>query len=273
MKWGVRRYQSKDGKLTSAGKKRYSSTAVASTSQASRDHSRSDKSELAKLSMNVIADLMTLNPVGAALDIARLSQAGESYVKSKIYDKEREGCKVDMTTRFRLKEREMSIKQDAVRVNAAVHNFDSNTKNNCMLCTATYDLRRRGYEVKAKKASYGYLSEEFNAWYPNAKLNKITGLNEKGKPSVSDMITKTKTELVKQGNGARGNLMVTWRGMRGGHSVAYEIVNDKLMIVDAQIGKIYNNPDSLLRKCSNEIEYMRLDDTTFDRKTIREVAE
>lgn len=36
MKWGVRRYQNKDGTLTSAGKKRYSGNSVAKTSSAKK---------------------------------------------------------------------------------------------------------------------------------------------------------------------------------------------------------------------------------------------
>lgn len=36
MKWGVRRYQNKDGTLTSAGKKRYSGDSVAKTSSAKK---------------------------------------------------------------------------------------------------------------------------------------------------------------------------------------------------------------------------------------------
>ena len=264
-KWGVRRYQNKDGSLTSTGKKRYNKTA-------SRDHSKSNKTELAIMTMRIANDLSNPDSVNVVRDTTRLIKAGKSYVASKVYDKDREGCKIDSKTNFRLKKSEFSIEQDAARVNPLVHNFDANTKNNCMLCTATYDLRRRGYEVNAKKASYGYLPDDITAWYPKAKVNTITGVNPKGKPSVDDMIAKTKAELTGQGNGARGNLMIKWRGMRGGHSVAYEIKNDKLIIIDAQTGKIHTNPDRLLRRSRNEIRYARLDNVEFNTKTIGEVA-
>lgn len=276
-KWGVRRYQNKDGTLTAAGKARQSSKIRYGSSNqkttTDRDHSKSDKSPLAWFATSAALHIMQMNPVGLALDAAQLVQVGAGYVKDKKYTKEREGSSVDSKTGFNLKKREMTVQEDSARVNPLVHNFDNNTKNNCMLCTSTYDLRRRGYDVKAKKASTGYFTEELLAWYPKAKINKVTGLNEKGKPSTKEMTSKLKSELIKQGDGARGNLMIKWAGTRGGHSVAYEVTNGNLRIIDAQINKIYDNPDSFLRRCTNEVEYARLDNISFDLKTIKEVAE
>jgi hypothetical protein len=277
-KWGVRRFQNKDGSLTPAGKARLKNTIYGSdkskvTTTSNRDHSKSDKSPLVKLALNVALDVMYLNPVGAAMDVGRLVQAGKSYTNAAKYNKDRENCKTDKTTGFLLKNKEMSQKEDASRVNPLVHNFDNNTKNNCMLCTAAYDLRRRGYEVRAKKASYGYVDSEVKAWYPKAKLVTVKGVNEKGKPSTKSMMSSLKNDLIKQGDGARGNLMITWKNMKGGHSVAYEIQNGNIRIIDAQIGKIYNNPDSFLTRCAADVSYARLDNIKFDTKTINEVAE
>lgn len=269
MKWGVRRYQNKDGSLTPAGKKRYEGDTKFDTG---RDHSQSDKSPLALFLTYTAIDIMRMNPVGLVNDCAMLVRAGEAHVKTKIYDKERDGCSVDSKTGLLLKNRDMSMKQDIARVNPSVYNFDNNTKRNCMLCTSAYDLRRRGYEVRANKASFGYQSNDVLAWYPNAKVNKVTGINDNGRPSNKLAITNLKNELIKQGNGARGNLMVTWSGMRGGHSMAYEVQNGKVVIVDAQINKIYTNPDSILRRCTNEFEYARLDNVEINNKNIREVA-
>lgn len=281
-KWGVRRFQNKDGSLTAAGKKRrdknqaYGNTAATAVSKApanSRDHSKSDKSPAAWFVARVGINLAQGDIVGLAFDTGRAVQAGAAYVKSKIYDKDREGCEKDATTGLLKKNRTMTAEQDLARVNPMVHNFDNNTKNNCMLCTAAYDLRRRGFEVKARKASQGYVEDDVLAWYPDAKVNKVTGRNEKGKPSTKAMMTSVKNELIKQGEGARGNLMIRWANMSGGHSVAYEVTGGKLRIVDAQVNKIYNNPDMFLYRCHNEVSYARLDNIQPDPKTIREVAE
>ena len=277
MKWGVRRYQNKDGSLTATGKRRYSSGtrygAENSDKTSERDHSKSNKSPLAWFATSAALDILALNPIGLAQDSIRLIEAGSSYVKAKVYDKERGNEHIDKETGFFIKSKNMSQEEDSARVNPLVHNFDENTKSNCMLCTATYDLRRRGYDVRARKASYGYLTDELLHWYPEAKINKISGMNENGKPSRRDMMEKVKTELVKQGEGARGNLMIRWPNMSGGHSVAYEIQNGNLKIIDAQINKIYSNPESFLRRCSADVEYARLDNVEFDKQKIKEVAE
>lgn len=278
MKWGVRRSPAQLGHRTSSKKSRSgprygaSKKDTKSTSKNNRDHSKSDKSELISFVENVALDVVYLNPVGAVIDTGRLIQAGESAIKSKFYEKERKQCQRDKKTGFLLKNQERTQKEDAARVNPSVHNFDANTKNNCMLCTATYDLRRRGYEVQAKKASYGYLTKDVKAWYPKAKIRKISGENAKGKPSTKEMIPKLKNALLKQGEGARGNLMVTWKNMAGGHSVAYEVTDGNLRIIDAQVNKIYSNPDSFLKRCSPTVEYARLDNVGFSNKNIKEVA-
>lgn len=278
MKWGVRRYRNADGSLTAAGRARlkkttYGSTKTKAETKSDRDHSESDKSPLIKLAADIALDIIFLNPISATMDAARLVQAGKAHVQTSIYNKDRKDCKTDKSTGFLIKNRSHDRKQDANRVNPMFHNFDNNTKNNCMLCTSAYDLRRRGYEVRAKKASYGYLTQDVKAWYPKAKINTVSGVDQKGRPSNKAMISNLKNELVKQGNGARGNLMVTWKNMKGGHSVAYEILNGQLCIVDAQIGKLYNNVDSLLKRCEPTVEYARLDNVKFSTKNIKEVAE
>lgn len=268
MKWGVRRYQKKDGTLTAAGKAHRKSA----KETAKLDRNKSDKTELAFFTLKTAMDVSRMDAVSLSSDAYRLTQAGQSYVKTKLYAKEREGCKVDKKTGLLLKNKEMSREDDIARVNPAVHNFDKNTKNNCMLCTSTYDLRRRGYEVTARKALYGYEENDITSWYPKAKVNEITGLNEKGKPSKKAMIKQVKSELVKQGDGARGNLIVRWSRMKGGHSVAYEIVNGELVIMDTQVNKTYSKPEYFLKRCSPTVKYARLDNVPFDPKGIKEVA-
>lgn len=272
-KWGVRRFQNADGSLTPAGRKRYSASNKTDPSN-DRDHSKSNKSELAETLSMLGFGLITLNPLVVGVETARLAQAGAAKVKKGIYDKDRDKCVVDKETGLLLKSREMTQKEDAARVNPQFHNFDKNTKNNCMLCTSAYDLRRRGYEVEAKKASVGYFDNDIKAWYPKAKIEKIEDSEAKYKyrPMNEKMMKQVKNTLISQGDGARGNLMITWANTFSGHSVAYEVTNGALTLVDAQSGKVYKDPDKLLRRCSKSLTYARLDNVKFNKKTIREVA-
>lgn len=274
-KWGVRRYQNKDGTLTASGKahrKSFGKYGSDNDGASNRDHSKSDKSPAAWFATNAALHIIGLNPVGLASDVARLVQYGRGNSKLKQYNKELVGSEIDSKTGFHIKKRTMSVEEDASRVNPLVHNFDKNTKNNCMLCTCAYDLRRRGYDVRANKASIGYTTRDISAWYPKAKINKLNCLDDRGRYKTKYVVDKVKNELVKQGNGARGNLMITWMGLGGGHSVAYEISGGKLRIVDAQVNKVYDNPDKFLSRCSADVQYVRLDNVDFNKKTIREVA-
>jgi hypothetical protein len=278
-KWGVRRYQNADGSLTSLGRSRQKNTTLYGKAKpekkSERDHSDSNKSEVAMLLANMAIDVASLNVVGLGLDAGRLVSAGKSRVMTSLYNKDRKDCKTDKKTGFLLKKKEFTNKEDAARVNPEVRNFDSNTKNNCMLCTCAYDLRRRGYEVRANKASYGYNENDVKAWYPKAKLQKVSGEGKRGvlsNEANKDMISKLKNELVKQGNGARGNIMVQWRTSFGGHSMAYEVSEGKVRIIDAQVNKIYDDPDKILRRCQSNVTYARLDNVDFNLKNIKEVA-
>jgi hypothetical protein len=282
-KWGVRRFQNKDGTLTAAGKARKSSVkygdnkTTSADKKSDRDHSKSNKTEAGVTAAWLIADILMLNPVGLVQDSVRLAQAGHAAIKTSKFKKDREGCEVDKNTGLLLKKKTMSSEEDRARVNPSFRNFDANTKSNCMLCTSTYDLRRRGYEVTAKKASTGYLTEDIKAWYPKAKIEKISDVPP-GKAmylakTSKETIAKVKDSLIKQGEGARGNLMISWKGTLSGHSVAYEVTGGQLNIIDSQANKTYKNPDSFLRQCNPVFEYARLDNVAFSKKNIKEVAE
>lgn len=203
-----------------------------------------------------------------------------------------------MTKRLVLKrnprEKEYSIEDDAKRVNPSFNNFDNNTKSNCMLCTTTYDLRRRGFDVTANKASVGYTTETINKWYPKAKIKTIketysekeqkylNKMKEKGREAEAEfylsMAAKRKPEtiesiskdLMSQGDGARGNLMVRWT-LGGGHSVAYENSGRKTIVVDSQSNKTYTL-DSFLKRTSGPVSFARLDNVDFDPSAIKEAS-
>ena len=74
-KWGVRRYQNKDGTLTASGKahrKSFGKYGSDNDGASNRDHSKSDKSSAAWFATNVALHIIGLNLVGLASDVARL---------------------------------------------------------------------------------------------------------------------------------------------------------------------------------------------------------
>lgn len=289
-KWGVRRYQNSDGSLTSAGKQRYGEKLTKEEKIAKRrekaeaeykrknDENYTDaKKQVAKFLALAALDTISLNPIAMADDTRMAIQAGAAYIKTKKYAKERELGETDPKTGFKLKHSELSEKEDLARVNPSFHNFDSNTKSNCMLCTTTYDLRRRGYDVTAKTAGAGFETESITKWYPKAKVETINGVDSKAKNpkwenhnrKVKDASDKFNQAVLSQGEGARGNVMVTWWPYYGGHSMAYEVKNGQVRILDGQSNKIYNDPYKILKQTDGNIEYARLDNVDFDPEAIK----
>lgn len=301
-KWGIRRFQNTDGSLTAAGKDRYgygssdgksfSTKLVEKHNDRIKEHNRqalSDKNEdhhakdsnnsalflAGRIAYHAVATLA--NPVNAvylAGDLKRLGDAAVSSLKSSTYESERQQGEIDLKTGFRKKSREYTEEEDLKRVNPEFKNFNTNTKSNCMLCTMTYDMRRRGFDVTAQKASVGYNYDTLKSFYPGVKIENVGNTLTKGSDGKymkhRDLTEKTISALAAQGNGARGNLMVQWN-VGGGHSMAYEVKDGKVRILDGQTGKVTKNPNRILNQVY-DVSYARLDNLEPDYKKIKEVC-
>jgi hypothetical protein len=126
------------------------------------------------------------------------------------------------------------------------------TKMNCRRATMAYEMRRRGYDVKATESHYAS-GQTIKGLKNAAAIDKKEKFqSDWGEKKVSNDATfltsapRKKAELVFESlshepNGSRGEVGVQWT-MGGGHSMAYEVVNHKPIIFDTQSGKIYDTP-------------------------------
>lgn len=244
-------------------------------------HERNSTAEAKKFIARVAMD--TLVPgmqVYLPLDMYRGAQAISSAVNSKKYSNEREENPIDKKTGFHLKTKELSEKEDLKRVNPDFNDFNSNSKSNCVLCTMTCEMRRRGYDVTANKAGVGYFDNELKNFFKNYKTEHITVRdNKQDGMNLLDAGSKkyaqrTIAQIEKnQPEGSRGNLSVTWGyGFgQGGHSMFYEIKNGKMVIYDGQSGKIYREPEKILQNCVS-VDIGRLDNLSFNTEGIKEAC-
>lgn len=196
---------------------------------------------------------------------------GISSAKEKAYLKKREkNSEYDPETGFYMKKPgEYDEKQDLAVVNPRFNDMNTNSKNNCMLCTTTYDLRKRGYDVTAQKDSEGYTFGDLKRWYPDAKQEKNSRFNPDGSfIPQKQYIQNTINNLKKQGDGARGNLMIFYT-QGGGHSIVYEVKNGQLYFKDGQANIVYKNPEKVLKMTSAN-SFARLDNIEPDLKRIKE---
>lgn len=148
------------------------------------------------------------------------------------------------------------------------------TKNNCRRCTYAYELARRGYDVKATRSLYSLGQDEGGQSKIVKNVVSAAGQLYAGsekiiKPeggSVSGGILKA---LRNEPDGARGELNVFWK-MGGGHSMAWEVVNGRPVIFDAQRGLKFSSTEDIVKLglSLNEAGYTRLDNQKIDMDAI-----
>jgi len=285
------RGKSGSGGISGFVKKRQNDLQEYRDEQIRKDKARTDRFDQSKESnLDILEDKRKMisiarmvasgNFIGLA-EVAGKAVVGQTVasLKTNKISKANESGEVDKKTGFHKKQdREYTRKEDMESVNPGFKNLNANTKNNCMLCTMTYDLRKRGYAVSANTGMSGYYSEDIKRWYPKANVQTVKNTDADGKKSRSALVKNTIDDLEKLGPGARGNLGVTFSSSRlvdipaGGHSMVFEInPQGKLEILDCQTNKVYSNPKKILDRCMN-VDYSRLDNVDIDTTHIKEVA-
>lgn len=103
-------------------------------------------------------------------------------------------------------------------------------QNNCGYCTATYEMRRRGYDVIANPKNT-ILVDDWKKLFDGFEPMKVewrSGMSYWG--SIRAEI------LEKCGEGARGAIFVNFKGKRVGHFFSWEVENGVVRFVDGQSG-------------------------------------
>lgn len=144
------------------------------------------------------------------------------------------------------------------------------TTNNCMRASYAYEMRRRGFDVKATKTILATGQNRHHqktvSGFKDANKKIRSELNQQSKvvkfftgekPTGADVHRALSAEPDR----SRGEFQVTWRGSRSGHSMAYEIINNKPVIFDAQSGAVYKTPSDLdqIMAYVGRANYTRLD--------------
>jgi hypothetical protein len=233
-----------------------------------------EKSKQGDTSKKVAKDIAftVLNPTNVVFLMSDAAMAASSGVKEKKYLKNREENSIldSKTGLYKKKDGQYDEKADLAAVNPRFMDMNSNSKNNCMLCTTTYDLRKRGYDVTAQMDSKGYTFGDLKRWYPDAVMERNSRFDSNNRLiPQKEYVQNTISSLKKQGDGARGNLMVYFQ-LGGGHSIAYEIQNGQLLLKDGQANKVYK--DKAVEKFLNQTSinsYARLDNVEPDLKRIK----
>ena len=152
--------------------------------------------------------------------------------------------------------------------------------DNCAVCTATYDLRRRGYDVEAGSDAVtmadgyeGLTVDEIASFYEGCTRSDFVyerDLEIKyGKAdNMKYMLEYLEKDFLEHGDGARGNLCVIWNG-GGGHSMSIEVENGKVVVRDAQTNQLFEL--SYFAPYIQSVSYLRTDNLEFSDEILKYV--
>lgn len=136
----------------------------------------------------------------------------------------------------------------AVNHNGAADELGRGT--NCLYCTTAYEMRRRGYDVQAQQDWVGGIRGDMPAAMFEGAKNEIlydfssTPMSSDERYVKTAYATQVLMETVEaQGEGARGYIGVQWAGGQGGHSMAYEVVDGQMHLIDCQTGEDLTGED------------------------------
>lgn len=140
--------------------------------------------------------------------------------------------------------------------------------NNCVNCSISMEMRRRGYDVVARSSASGVAVTRFNDLFENPKI-----VHQKSTSSQSDFKNRKNymdsrydefcQDIASDGDGARGAFVFNYDKMLGsatGHCIFYEVNGKTVNFYDGQSGKSGGNVDSLISISDpNSWSYIRLD--------------
>lgn len=309
MRWGVRRFQDKSGRLTAAGKKRYDddpSNGSPGKTSSKTSKEVGDSFIEKKLGIKLSDKQKTAIKVGLGVAAVALAAYGgyrlynsdigkplrnqvDVYLKNledaKFRALEREDRSVfkatgkltehakqdlstrdyDSTLRFFKKAREYTPEEDLKAINEGMFRMTKGASNNCGLCTTAYELRRRGYDVRANFAEQGRSVKTLSNFFKNAELQDDSALAGRTK---NEWMAAIERRLLRQGEGARGNFGGQY-AFGGGHSIIYEVSKGKVIFRDGQTGETYKSvKDAIGLFSPGKSTYFRMDNLEINNDTI-----
>lgn len=234
--------------------------------------------------------LNNLSNLGQALtgsSLNRSIQAGRAFlndigVSARKFksDISKFGDKVDTKTGLRLKKNKTSKDDDLVKANPSYGMSDGTGNSNCYACTIAYDLRKRGYDVTATEDNDGDVMSNIRKCYKNpkpvlvepspAQMTKENYTDKDGVYHNKALTNEVRDNLLKEPDGSSGYMAIKWTS-GGGHAVAYEKENGKVMIYDAQTGQKVKLDKYL--DVATDVAYFRTDNLEMNYNEAKKVVD
>ena len=252
IKWGVRRYQNKDGTLTKAGKERYSQNQQDGVDSFLKSVGSKKVSELTG-SVNEDLAIQAVTYVSAfAAVLAVKAVQNRMLRKGRMKELDRLNREKDIKDFDECPRLPRKMKaEESVKVTNPDYP-DLGTTMNCTFCTTAMARREKGYDVQATKVSDGFFSDDFfKATFnsPEVKMGR-----KKSGQAVLDTLSQT-------GDGSYGNLTVAWK-LGGKHSLFWKNEGVRTRIYDGQSGEEITQSPS---KTRSFMDFVNLKTITYNR--------
>lgn len=253
MKWGVRRYQRKDGSLTPAGKKRYGDDDSQTERSSEKKGLTSKQKKAIAIGTAVVAAALVTYGAYKLGAFEKFKKTGMDAAKGILEDA------TDPNTGFKLQQNPSSSIFNAIK---NVNSSGSNT--NCRACSIASILRTKGLDVEARgDVPGGSLTSAVNKCFKNAKVSEMY---EPNRTRVTNYITKRFEE------GSSGAMSAEFDLPTGKfqHAINWAVRDGKVSFMDGQKGVEdmsgyldFLSPDKIA-------EIVRLDNLEIDTDGIKE---
>lgn len=111
--------------------------------------------------------------------------------------------------------------------------------NNCLDCTVALELRRRGYDVRARRSGHGNSTSRYTDMFPGLK-QQVSSLSREAGESRKSWVMRSYQYLAKNleanPEGSRGFVAFNYEKMGSGHTMFWEIQNGQVIFYDGQSG-------------------------------------
>ncbi len=171
---------------------------------------------------------------------------------------------VETVSNLKRKNEHTSLEEDATEVNPG--SGKKGTVKNCVNCAIAMEMRRRGYDVQARRTSTGSSLVEFRNAFKDPdivsdKYPPVEGESrrKRAQRAYNDVMNK----LEQYGEGSRGSLIVEFSkftGVNASHALSWEVRDGRTIISDPQVGKIGKDIANTFAIAEpNEYIHVRLD--------------
>lgn len=251
MKWGVRRYQPYP-----SGKKKgvYLGDTVGHAPLKYKSPMTRKVTSALKYTANfalaqVIPGYALAYNANAIRNQVKYNLDGKDYVKKQgAYEK---------VSDLKKKTSPTTPEDDVTKVNKG---HTSGQVNNCGYCTAAMEMRRRGYDVVARKKAQGISTDQYNNWFEGIRPQSSV-VPRQPKQSRKDWVNASYDTLCKNleknPKGSRGYVAFSYEKVGSGHTLFWEVSDNGVSFYDAQSGK--KNPGDVFSYSDQQYVYARLD--------------